>query len=101
MLALSAESVERTSLLSDLRKEAAAGADGFYSYDVWECRRVAEGSATVALKMAEELGHRIRYGTPAKHVKIASPGCVVTTATGEHFESDAVVSALPVGPCGG
>jgi monoamine oxidase len=52
--------------------------------------------------MAEELGHRIRYGTPAKHVKIASPGCVVTTATGEHFESDAVVSALPVGrPCGG
>jgi monoamine oxidase len=98
MLALSAESVERTSLLSDLRKEAAAGANGFYSYDVWECRRVAEGSATVALKMAEELGHRIRYGTPATNVKIASSGCAVTTATGEHFESDAVVSALPVGP---
>jgi predicted lysophospholipase L1 biosynthesis ABC-type transport system permease subunit len=60
MLALSAESVERTSLLSDLRKEAAAGAPGFYAYDVWECERVAEGSATVALRMAEELGHRIR-----------------------------------------
>lgn len=30
MLALGAESVERTSLLSDLRKEAAAGAPGFY-----------------------------------------------------------------------
>ena len=33
MLALSAESVERTSLLADLRKEAAAGANGFYDYD--------------------------------------------------------------------
>ena len=64
MLALSAESVERTSLLSDLRKEAAAGAPGFYAYDVWECERVAEGSATVALRMAEELGPRIRYATP-------------------------------------
>jgi monoamine oxidase len=43
MLALSAESVERTSLLSDLRKEAAAGGKGFYDYEVWECERVAEG----------------------------------------------------------
>jgi monoamine oxidase len=98
MLALSAESVERTSLLSDLRKEAAAGAKGFYSYDVWECLRVAEGSATVALLMAEQLGHRIRYGTPVTRVRVASPGCAVTTATGEHFEADAVVCALPVGP---
>ena len=46
MLALSAESVERTSLLAELRKEAAAGANGFYNYEVWECNRVAEGSAT-------------------------------------------------------
>jgi monoamine oxidase len=98
MLALSAESVERTSLLSDLRKEAAAGAPGFYSYDVWECERVAEGSATVALRMAEELGHRIHYATPVTHVKVARPGCTVTTWTGERFESEAVVSAIPVGP---
>jgi hypothetical protein len=32
MLALSAESVEGTSLLAELRKEAAAGAGGFYNY---------------------------------------------------------------------
>ena len=64
MLALSAESVERTSLLSDLRKEAAAGAHGFYDYEVWECMRVAEGSASVALRMAEELGYRVRYARP-------------------------------------
>ena len=74
MLALGAESVERTSLLSDLRKEAVAGAAGFYSYDIWECRRVAEGSATVALRTAGELGsHRIRLGAPVRTVCIARP----------------------------
>jgi monoamine oxidase len=98
MLALSAESVERTSLLSDLRKEAAAGANGFYDYEVWECNRVAEGSASVALRMAEELGHRIRYATPVTKVRVAPRGCRVTTATGEAFAAEAVVSAIPVGP---
>ena len=98
MLALSAESVERTSLLSDLRKEAAAGAHGFYSYDVWECLRVEEGSATVALRMAEELGARLRYGTPAARVLVDAAGCVVTATTGERFEAEAVVCALPVAP---
>jgi monoamine oxidase len=98
MLALSAESVERTSLLSDLRKEAAAGGKGFYDYEVWECERVAEGSATVALRVAEELGHRIRYATPVTRARVSSRGCRVTTATGEHFDCDAVVSAIPVGP---
>jgi monoamine oxidase len=98
MLALSAESVERTSLLSDLRKEAAAGAKGFYDYEVWECQRVAEGSASVALRMAEELGHRVRYATPVTKVRIAPHGCHVVTATGERFDCEAVVSAVPVGP---
>jgi monoamine oxidase len=60
--ALAAESTERTSLLSDLRKEAVA--HGFYDFEVWEGRRVAEGSATVPLTVASELGHRVRYATP-------------------------------------
>jgi monoamine oxidase len=98
MLALSAESIERTSLLSDLRKEAAAGGEGFYDYEIWECQRVAEGSATVALRVAEELGHRVRYATPVTHVRIARSGSSVITATGERFDCDAVVSAVPVGP---
>ena len=97
MLSLAAESVERTSLLSDLRKEAAVGAHGFYSYEVWECLRVAEGSATVALRMAAELGHRIRYATPVTRVHVAPGGCRVVTATGERFDCAAVVCALPVG----
>jgi len=98
MLALSAESVERTSLLAELRKEAVAGGNGFYDYDFWECNRVAEGSATVALRMAEELGHRIRYATPVTRIRVSPQGCSVTTETGERFECEAVVSAVPVGP---
>jgi monoamine oxidase len=104
MLALAAESVERTSLLSDLRKEAAAGSHGFYSYDLWEPLRVAEGSATVALRMAQELGARIRYGAQATHVAIGGAGprrtssrSTVTTANGERFDAEAVICALPVG----
>ena len=98
MLALSAESVERTSLLSDLRKEAIAGGEGFYDYYLWESGIVDEGSATVALRMAEELLDRIHYATPVTGIRIASSGCVVETATGEHLDCDAVISAVPVGP---
>jgi monoamine oxidase len=98
MLSLSAESVERTSLLADLRKEAAAGANGFYDYTVWESAIVEEGSATVALRMAAELEGRIHYTTPVTRIEVASQGCTVETATGEHVDCDAVVSAVPVGP---
>jgi len=62
--ALSVESIERTSLLADLRKESAAGAEGFYNYEAWENERVLEGSATVALTMAAQLGDRVRYSSP-------------------------------------
>jgi monoamine oxidase len=98
MLALSAESVERTSLLAELRKEAAAGGNGFYDYEIWECNRVAEGSATVALRMAEELGHRVRYAAPVTRIRVSPQGCTVTAETGERFDCDAVVCAVPVGP---
>jgi monoamine oxidase len=97
-LALSSESIERTSLLSELRKQAVAGATGFYEYESWESERVAEGSATVALRMADELGPRIRYATPVARIRVGADGCVVTGAKGERFEAEAVVSAVPVGP---
>ncbi len=98
MLALAGGSPERTSLLADLRKEATAGAHGFYDYDVWESERVAEGSATVAWRMAEALGGRIRYGSPVGQIQVGRSGCTVTTVAGERLQADAVVSALPVGP---
>ena len=67
-LGLAADSIWRTSLLGELRKAAVAGATGFYDEDVWETHGVAEGSASVALAMAAELGDRIRYGTPVSSV---------------------------------
>lgn len=98
MLALAAESVERTSLLSDLRKEAAVGATGFYDYDVWEAWRVDEGSATVALRMAAELGSRITLGAVVDRVALSTSGCSVTLESGERFTAGAVISTIPVGP---
>ena len=96
--ALSSESIERISLLSELRKQAVAGGSSFYEYETWESQRVVEGSATVALRMADELGHRLRYATPVDHIRASASGCVVTASNGERFEAAAVVSALPVGP---
>lgn len=98
MLALAAESVERTSLLADLRKEAAVGGHGFYDYETWECLRVREGSATVALRMAEELGDRIRFRAPVTRVQVDPRGSRVTLQSGEQHDAGAVVCTLPPGP---
>lgn len=98
MLALAAESPGRTSLLADLRKEATIAWPRFYSYDVWESERVAEGSATVAQRLAVALADLIRYETPVASVRLGPGSCAVTAGTGEQFECDAVVSSLPAGP---
>ncbi|MEU3922867.1 NAD(P)/FAD-dependent oxidoreductase [Streptomyces sp. NPDC029004] len=100
-LALASGSYERTSLLSALRKHAAVpGGDEteHYDYQDWEGLRVAEGSATVALRMADALGHRIRLGAPVEEVAAVPGGCTVRIAGGQSFTAGAVVSALPVGP---
>jgi len=95
-LAMAAGSSERTSLLSELRKAAAVGDDGFYSYDLWECFQVAEGSAEVALRMGAELGERVRHGAVATVISVTSGGCRVRLESGEEARAEAVVCALPV-----
>jgi monoamine oxidase len=90
-LALAAGSIERTSLLSELRKAAAVGDEAFYSYDLWESLQVAEGSAEVAERMAAELGDRVRLGAPVRRVR----GCAVTLESGEELRAEAIVCALP------
>lgn len=95
---LSIDSIERTSLLAELRKEAAAGGRGFYDERRWEHLRVAEGSATVALRMAEELDGRVRLGCAVEAIDVARSGCTVTLTSGEGLHAEAVVCALPVGP---
>ncbi len=97
-LGLSSGSFERTSLLSLLRKSASTPSKGFYTYDEWENMRVAEGSATVALRMADELGDRIRLGSPVRSMKVGAGGCSVTLESGEVVHGAALVSAVPAGP---
>lgn len=98
MLALASESIERTSLLSELRKEATAGAVGFYDYETWESLRVAEGSATVALRMGDELVGRIRLSAPVERISVGRSGCQVVLQTGEVIDAAAVLCTLPAGP---
>jgi monoamine oxidase len=96
-LALAAGSSELTSFLSELRKYAAAGGRGYRDYyELWESLQVTEGSATVALALAEELGTRVRTGETVVAVSVAAEGCRVRTASGEEHRADAVVCALPV-----
>jgi monoamine oxidase len=95
-LALAAGSSERTSLLSELRKAAAVGDEGFYSYDLWERFQVAEGSAEVALRMAAELDGRVRLGAVVTAISVSASGCKVTLESGEEIRAEAVVCALPV-----
>ncbi len=97
-LALADPSIERRSLLADLRKEATAGARGFYDYDAWESSKVLEGSATVALRMAEQLGYRIRYGSAVSQIEVIATGAAVVLATGERFTAADVICSLPAGP---
>ncbi len=62
-LGLADGSIERTSLFAYARKIAVGGGSGSYDYDEWENLRVAEGSATVALRMAAGLSD-VRLSTP-------------------------------------
>ena len=98
-LSLSSGSYERTSMLAALRKNAGVPSEAHYSSDDWEGLRVAEGSATVALRMAAELGHRLRLGRRSRARRASRPtSCTVRLAHRRDVHRRAVVSALPVGP---
>jgi monoamine oxidase len=95
-LCLAAGSSERTSCLSELRKAAAVGDTGFYSYDLWESMQVAEGSAEVALRMGLELAGSVRFGTEVASIEVAPHGCRVKLSSGEQVDAETVLCALPV-----
>jgi monoamine oxidase len=96
-LSLSGGSGERISLLSVLRMDAAAGALGTYDLEAWENQTVTEGSATVALRMAEDLGDRLRLRAPVRRIAVGA-GAEVWLDDGTRVAADAVVCAVPVGP---
>ena len=97
-LSLSCDGPERTSVLGELRKHATLGGEGFYDLEQWEGLRVAEGSAAVALRMASELGPRLRLGAVVTEIDVAPGGVAVTLADGDRVEAEAVICAIPAGP---
>jgi monoamine oxidase len=99
-LGLAEGSVERTSLFAYARKIAVGGGSGSYDYGEWENLRVAEGSATVAHRMAQQVTE-IRSSTPVAAIDVrtgSTGGVAVTASSGEVFAADAVVLAVPAGP---
>ena len=97
---LAADSLERTSLLAELRKAAVVG-DGLSSYydiDQWTRFTVAEGSATVAQRMADELRDHIRLSSVVTEIAVQSERVDVTLDTGEVISAGQVVCAIPVAP---
>jgi monoamine oxidase len=98
-LSLACDSPERTSLLAEVRKQAALGGELFYDLDRWEGLRVAEGSAAVPVALAAGLGPtRIRFGAVVSRIEVGSGGTRVTLADGEAIATEAVVCTIPAGP---
>ena len=95
---LSTDGPERTSLLSELRKHAAVANHGTYDLQLWEGLRVAEGSAIVALRMAEELAERLRLGAVVRRIDVEDRRVRVGLRDGEELHAEAVVCAVPAGP---
>lgn len=93
-LALADGSIEHSSLLAELRKSAAVGQRGFYSYELWESHQVAEGSAEVANRLAVELDERVRLEAEVSRVRVGHR-CSVSLGSGEELTAEAVVCALP------
>jgi monoamine oxidase len=98
-LSLSCDGPDRSSLLADLRKHATLAGNGFYDLAEWEGLHCSAGSAEVALRMAAELGPRVRLGAVVAGVDVLGPrGVVVSLVDGEEIRAEAVVCALPAGP---
>jgi monoamine oxidase len=97
---LAADSLKRTSLLAELRKMASAGDElnSYYDIDQWTRSTVAEGSATVAARMAEELGERIRLSNVVTAIAVHPDHVDVVLATGGVVTAANVVCAIPVAP---
>ncbi len=64
------------------RSRSAAAPTGSYDYEEWENQRVAEGSATVALTMADELRRRTAVDARRRDRGRPGPACAVARPRG-------------------
>jgi monoamine oxidase len=97
-LSMAGGTPERISLLGQLRMISVAGAEELYGYERWEGLRLVAGSAALALRMAADLGGRLRYGAQVTALDVEPGGTSVTLAGGAQLRAEAIVCALPVGP---
>ena len=96
-LSLSDGSIERTSLFAYARKIAVGGGSGSYDVEEWENLRVAEGSATVARRMAAGLSD-VRLARRSPRSPSAPRVRGDHAMSGEVLRAEAVVLAVPSGP---
>lgn len=95
-LATAAGTIERLSVLGELRAAAAVGRP-MSDYRAWEGLRLARGSGSLPTTLAGRLEGRVRRGTPIRRID-AGPTCTVELADGEELTAEAVVCTVPVGP---
>ena len=58
-------------MLGVLRQVAVAGAQEIYGEERWEGIRLATGSASLALRMGEELGDHVRLGAVVRAIDMS------------------------------
>ena len=92
-----AGSIERISLLAELRAVAAAGGKLPSDYTAWEALKVEGGSSVLVDALVAGLADRVRLNARVTRIEIGAP-CAVELADGERVSADAVVCCLPVGP---
>jgi monoamine oxidase len=90
-------SIERVSLLGELRAIAGVGGRLQSDYEAWEALKVDGGSSVLVDTLERELQGRIRYDAPVAAIDVGDP-CTVTLAGGEQLQAGAVVCCMPVGP---
>ena len=84
---------ERMSLLAYLSMVSGGGFEDYY--ELSEAYRVPAGNDTLARKLADELGDRVRYEQPVTRIAREADGATVQTRSGESLACDAVVLAIP------
>ena len=85
--------LERQSFLAFLTMVKAAGVEKYWTDS--ETVRCLDGNQTLALKLAEKLGDRVRLGESVVSVAAGDQHVMVTTESGERYTADDVVLTLP------
>ena len=90
-------SIERLSVLSEVRAMAAVGGYSPRDYSMWENLKVQGGSSVLVDTLTGILTDHIRLNSPVVRIEVAD-SCSVTLVSGEVLVADRIVCAVPVGP---